>query len=322
MNSSNGTTAWASLVHRSIEARKEIRTHNVPKMLDILRHWASLDEFLGEAPKTVMFWFFQRRQAFLSQKTMQKWSRDRLNDYVLLPATPGFVLRSNCFFVSHFWQTKDDPDPDGKYLRLLQDELQSQPWSYIWVDWTCIPQHPRSEKENAYFLRSLQTMPSIIRNSGFMWFYPPFEARLWILFEVAEYTLTAEGPWLITTDNKEFMHHIKEMLQVGVRSVLEKHGYRCSYDRDKEFLTSWLEALVLLKRLRIDIDSIRSLMDALTWYPTLEVTMVNTPGGLIHFCRYEGTLELNGARHTFTPFPRWVGSCLKSSQTESPLTVI
>ena len=102
MNSSNGTTQWASLVHRSIEARNEIRTHDVPKVLDILQHWTSLDEFLEEAPKTVMFWFFQRREAFLSQKTMQKWSRDRLYDYVLLPTTPGYVLRSNCFFASHF----------------------------------------------------------------------------------------------------------------------------------------------------------------------------------------------------------------------------
>jgi len=151
MNPSNGTTPWTSLVHRSIEARKEIRTHNVPKILDILQHWTSLDEFLERAPKTVMFWFFQRRQGFPSQKTMQKWSRDRLEDYVLLPAAPGFVLRSICFFVSHFWQTRDDPDPDGKYLRLLQDELQSQPWSYVWVDWTCIPQDPPQRERKCLF---------------------------------------------------------------------------------------------------------------------------------------------------------------------------
>lgn len=306
--SSPGTTLWASLVHRSIEARKEIRTQNVPKLLDILEHWTTLDEFLEESPKTVLFWFFQRRDAFLSQKTMQRWSRDRLDDYVLLPATPGFVLRTNCFFASHFWQTKDNPDPDGKHLRLLQNELQPQSWSYIWVDWTCIPQHPRSERENAYFLRSLQTMPAIIRNSGFIWYYPPFEARLWILFEMAEYLLTAEGGWPVTPDNKEFVDHIKEMLEVGVSPVLEKHGYKCSYDRDKEFLTSWLEALVLLRRLRIDINSIRSLMDTLTWYPTLQVTVLHTPAGVIEFCRYEGTLELNGNRHKFTPFPRWVSS--------------
>jgi len=257
-----------------------------------------------------MFWFFQRRESFLSQTTVQKWSRDRLDDYVLLPATPGFVLRSNCFFVSHFWQTRDDPDPDGKFLRLVQQELKAQDWSYIWVDWSCVPQDPRSENESVYFMRSLQTMPAIIRNSGFIWFYPPFEPRLWILFEVAEYLLTAEGPWPVTDDNRQFVEHIKEMLQDGVRPVLKKHGYRCSYDRDKEFLTSWLEALVLARQLGIDIDSIRSLMDTLTWYPTLQATVLNTPDGVIHFCRYEGTLEFNGVRHTFTPFPRWVGSCL------------
>lgn len=315
MTSLSSDAAWASLVHRSIEARKAIRTDNVPKALDILQDWTTLAEFLGEAPETVMFWFFQRRDAFLSQTTLQKWSRDRLDDYVLLPATPGFVLRSNCFFVSHFWQTRDDPDPDGTCLRLLQDELRSQPWSYIWVDWTCIPQDPRTDKEDAYFLRSLQTMPSIIRNSGFIWFYPPFEARLWILFEVAEYILTAEGDWPMTPDNKAFMDHILEMLQVGVRPVLEKYGYRCSYDRDKAFLTSWLEALVLVKRLDIDVYSIRRLMDALTWYPTVKSTLLGTPGGDIRFCRYEGTLELNGVCHTFTPFPRWVSfSCSIVSQ--------
>jgi hypothetical protein len=152
-------------------------------------------------------------------------------------------------------------------------------------------------------------MPSVIRNSGFIWFYPPFEARLWILYEVAEYTLTAEGDWPTTPDIEEFVGHIKEMLQAGVRSTLEKHGYKCSYDRDKEFITSWLEVLVLLTRLRVDIDGIRRLMDSLTWYPSLQTTILCTLGGTTQFRRYEGTLILNGVRHMFTPFPKWVGFC-------------
>ncbi|KAK2053225.1 hypothetical protein LY76DRAFT_650007 [Colletotrichum caudatum] len=291
-----------------MEAWKEIRTDEdraMPRLTEFLKLWTSLDEFMQEAPKTLMFWFFQRREAFLSQRTMQKWSRDRLDDYVLLPAAPGFVLRTNCFFVSHFWQTKNDPDPDGNYLPLSQNDLRSQAWSYIWVDWTCIPQHPRSEREEAYFLRSLQTMPSIIRNSGFMWRYPLFEARLWILYEIAEYTLTAEGDFLITPDNKEFMDHIKEMLQFGVRPTLEKHGYRRSYERDEEFLTAWLEVLVLLRQLRIDIDSVRRLMDDLTWFSGADTTVLATLRGTIIFKRYEGVLILNGVPRTFTPFPRW-----------------
>lgn len=86
-----------------------------------------------------MYWFFQTRSAFMRQRRMKKWSRDNLDDYVLLPAAPGFITRKKCFFVSHFWHTKDDPDPDGECLLLHQRNFASQTWSYIWLDWTCIP---------------------------------------------------------------------------------------------------------------------------------------------------------------------------------------
>jgi hypothetical protein len=125
-----------------------------------------------------MIWFFQRRSAFMSQTRMKKWSRDESDDYVLFPALNGFVTRGECLFVSHFWRTNDHPDPDGEYLRLHQAELESQAWSYIWVDWTCMPQGQRSVPEDAYFHRCLQKMSCIIRNRGFMYFYPPFEPGL------------------------------------------------------------------------------------------------------------------------------------------------
>ena len=94
---------------------------------------SSLDEFLCKKPATAMWWFFQRREVFLSQKNMTKWSRHRLDDYVLLPAVPGIVgwMSAECFFVSHYWHSKDCPDFDGKYLRLLQQDLQKETWSYI-----------------------------------------------------------------------------------------------------------------------------------------------------------------------------------------------
>lgn len=43
----------------------------------------------------------------------------------------GFDTRSECFFVSPFWHTPTDPDPGGKYLWLLQRDLQRQEWSMI-----------------------------------------------------------------------------------------------------------------------------------------------------------------------------------------------
>jgi hypothetical protein len=251
-----------------------------------------------------MLWFFQRRSAFMSQKRMKKWSRDELDDYVLLPALPGFVMRRDCFFVSHFWRTQDHPDPDGEYLRLHQAELESQTWSYIWVDWTCMPQSPRSPQEEGYFHRCLQTMSGIIRNCGFIYFYPPFEPRLWILYEITEYVLTCSGGIEMTSDIEPFLQHIDEMLETGVQATLAKHGYRCSYDRDRHYLTSWLELLVLLRRLHFSIDTIRAIMDHMTWLPSLWNSILSRSGTK----RFEGTLVVNGEMHTFTPFPQWVSA--------------
>ncbi|KAH7020360.1 hypothetical protein EDB80DRAFT_221322 [Ilyonectria destructans] len=307
------SVAWSSLVHRSIEAWGASTNERYPMAKESLQLYTDLDHFLDEPPP-LLFWIFQRREAFLSQKMMTKWSKDHLDDYVFFPASNGFVTRDECLFLSHFWRTQDDPDPGGEYLCLVQRELKQQNWSYIWVDWTCMPQHPRNQKEEAYFLRSLKTMPGIIRNCGFMWYYPPFEPRLWILYEIAEYTLTCLGglQGLTTPDIKEFADHINEMLQVGVRSTLNKHGYRCTYDRDKEFLTSWLEVLVLLRKLFIDIDDVGRLLDHLTWSPSTEIIQLFTMNGLVEICRFQGTLILNGDRHTFTPFPKWMVNTLRT----------
>ncbi|KAF2122092.1 hypothetical protein BDV96DRAFT_640157 [Lophiotrema nucula] len=291
---------WPSLVSRSIAAWDNLATFNIAK--STLQDCHTLDDFLaGEGKLPLMFWFFQRRSAFMSQKRMEKWSRDALDDYILFPAFPEFVLRSECFFVSHFWQTQEHPDPDGEYLRLHQKELESQDWSYIWVDWTCMPQFPRSVPEEAYFNRCLQTISGIIRNCGFIYFYPPFKPRLWILYEIAEYWLTSVGGFGLTPDVEIFLRHIQEMLQIGVQATIAKHNYGCSYDRDKLYLTSWLELLVLLRRVKFDVDTIRHIMDNMTWMNRCHVQYY--PG--VELKRFEGTLIVNGELHTFTPFPQY-----------------
>ena len=309
--SSSGT--WDSLVVRSIEASEVLaRQWDLPgnqkqRVIDALQDCSCLDDFLCKSLRYLMFWFFQRRDAFLSQETMTKWNRDVLDNYVLLPAAPGFVSRKECFFVSHFWRTREHPDPNGEYLRLLQAQLRHQDWSYIWVDWTCIPQSPHSQGEEAYFLRSLETMSGIIRNCGFIWFYPPFEARIWILYEIAEFVLTSSEDFEATPDIREFKDHIQEMVQTSVSSVLAKYSYTCTHDRDKAFLTSWLEILVLLTRLRIGIIDRRRFMDNMTWFPTVKTIEYHAAGGIIlEFKKFQGTLIRNGECYTFTPFPKWV----------------
>lgn len=296
--------AWRSLVSRSITAwddldrDKQITNKDLPTTM--LQRYHSLDNFLQDRGRLLMFWFFQHRNPFMSQNRIRKWSRDKLDNYILLPTSKGFVMRQHCFFVSHFWQTKDHPDPDGEYLRLHQVNLESQTWSYIWVDWTCMPQSPRAPPEQEYFRQCLRTMPGIIRNCGFTYFYPPFEARLWILFEITEYVLTCEGDIPITPDIKLYLQHIDEMRTIGVRATLAKYGYRCSDDGDRRHLTSWLELLILLSRLNFDIYMIRRLMDFMTW--SKASTLVYYPG--VKLDRFEGTLVVNEETYTFTPFPQ------------------
>lgn len=145
-------------------------------------------------------------------------------------------------------------------------------------------------------------MTGIIRNCGFAYFYPPFEPRLWILYEITEYALTCDRRLRITSDIESFLQHMNEMIQTGVQATLAKHNYRCSYDRDKEYLTSWLELIVLLKHLHFDTDIVRMIMDHMTWN---DVTDTLYRLGL-QLNKYKGTLEVNGNIYTFTPFPCWV----------------
>ena len=167
-----------------------------------------------------------------------------------------------------------------------------------------MPQTPRSLLEEGYFYRCLNTMSGIIRNCGFIYFYPPFEPRLWILYEITQYVLTCSGGIGMTSDIEPFLQHIDEMLRIGVQATLAKYGYRCAYDRDRQYLIPWLELLVILSRLHFSIDFIRKIMDHTTWF---HVTHTQTYSG-VELNRFEGTLVVNGDMHTFTPFPRWV-SC-------------
>ena len=175
-----------------------------------------------------------------------------------------------------------------------------------------MPQKPRSELEQTYFFRSLATMSGIIRNCGFIWFYPPFEPRLWILYEVAENTLTCDGDLPDTVDIKPFTSHVQEMLSSSVQAVLKKYDYKSTYARDKAFLTSWLEFLVLLKKLQVDTIDLRRIMDHLTWGPKTKVIYYGTPEGHLHIQRFEGSVTRNGEIFNFTPFPCWVRSSILS----------
>lgn len=126
--------SWHLLVERSIGTWQSLRFMKEDGSVarpdrtletETLRSYDCLDEFLLDAPKMLMFWFFHMREAFLAQRTLKKWNQDMLDEYVLLPATIESVNRNDCFFMSHFWHSKDHPDPNGDYLCQYQQELAS-----------------------------------------------------------------------------------------------------------------------------------------------------------------------------------------------------
>ncbi|KAL5435344.1 hypothetical protein PMIN05_007345 [Paraphaeosphaeria minitans] len=303
---------WHSLVSRSIKAWDSLlpSAHTAkPLHAAILQKYSTLDDFLDQMSGFGFhFWFVQLRSAFLRQSKIPKWSPDRLSEYILLPASPGFVSRHDVFFASHYWTRPDNPDPDGTYLRFVQHQLAPQEWSYIWVDWTCAPQAPRTVAEEKYFRKTLGMMSGLVRNSGFMYYYESWRPRLWVLYEIAEYLLTtSDSHGAETKDIQVFVQHVCEMKDSNVEDVIEKYGYSCGVAGDRVFLLAWLEFLVLLHKLRLGLDKIRSIMDLLTWQPTVEVAREATPAGWLELRKFEGRLVYCGQEYCFTPFPHWVG---------------
>lgn len=224
-----------------------------------LRSFGSIDDLLRSR---IMFWFFQRRESIMKQNQFLKWDPSRLDEYVLLPVAYGFVNKRDCFYVSHFWRTKEHPDPRGEDFRLVHSDLANQSWAYVWVDWTCLPQSPRSKTQTEYATKMLHRASILMRNCGFEWRYPDFQPRLWILVEVAQYMLTTKN-YTTTPDMKPFINDVLAMEKEGVRHIIRQRGYKCSIGRHYRLLVGWLELLIIMSKLVPNVSLKRSLLDLL-----------------------------------------------------------
>jgi len=146
----------------------------------------------------------------MRQNHFMKWDPKHLDEYILLPIDYGFANNKDCFFVSHYWHTMGHPDPEGKDMSFFRTELKEEEWSYIWLDWTCMPQVPRTDAEYRYFKRMLRCIPMVVRDCAFMWKFPRHEPRAWVLFEVAEFILchAAYSNSILEDDVKPFVFGI------------------------------------------------------------------------------------------------------------------
>ena len=284
--------AWNSLTFVGEDCDKAdiFRRHT-----EELRTLSSVEALLGTNIR--QFWFFQLRESFFRQKVMMKWHPGRLDEYILLPLQYGFVNNRDCFFVSHYWHTREHPDPDGRDLRLFREDLRHQEWSYIWVDWTCMPQVPRSQVQQEYFTKMLRSIPAIVRDCAFEWRFPAFAPRAWILFEVAEFVLTHKEH-TITSDIRPFISHTAEMVKEGVRPIISKHHYGCTNGGDLDFVIGWLELLVIIARVVPDISDRQEILD---WVDKSFVGTYRDVTLGITIDKNMGVVSHKGTNYQFTP---------------------
>lgn len=92
---------------------------------------------------------------------------------------------SKRYFVSHRWLSTDQPDPTGIQMKLLKEDIL--PEAYYWIDYSCLPQKPRTVGEDNLFRESLKWLPSLLfdmnvivlrcRDDGYF-------GRAWCFFEL------------------------------------------------------------------------------------------------------------------------------------------
>jgi hypothetical protein len=258
----------------------------------------TLDELLEL--EDCQFWFFQRSEVFMTQKVFPKWDPARLDDYVLIPAGDTFTNEQDCFFISHYWNEAEHPDRTGDDFRQIKGRCgASREGNYIWVDWTCMPQQPRTEPQRQYFKRALKSIPKLVRHCNFVWHFPEYRPRLWILFEVAQYTLN-RAKIIPLKDTTKFMEHLSDMQSAGVQYVADQQGYKCTNDSDGSLVTCWLELLAGLFTLVPSVRYRREILDTLD-DPQVQTCSHEETG--VKVDKGTGIITAHGQTHKFSPIP-------------------
>ncbi|KAH8587249.1 hypothetical protein B0O99DRAFT_642407 [Bisporella sp. PMI_857] len=253
---------FKSLVTRSISAWRSLQpsvyTTKAQMDADIAQYTRLLNSFstVEDVMKSIYaFWFFQTKESFLKHGKFRKWDPKELDSYVIMPIVEGFCDSKDSFFVSHYWHTQDDPDPQGVDYKEISKTLrrEKKQWSYVWTDWTCLPQAPRSETEDKYFEKMLYRVPKLIRECRFAFTYAKFSARLWTIFEWSQIVLFQSSTFNDSGEPRTMPEHFSKdlflMSQHGVGTLVEARQYEATSKRDAWLLIGWLELHILLLKL-------------------------------------------------------------------------
>ncbi|EFR02374.1 hypothetical protein MGYG_05370 [Nannizzia gypsea CBS 118893] len=248
--------AVKSLIERSIAAWSSLHyTGNDREvMINISAHLLRCKKTLDDVLASGKTWFFQEKKSFMKQTLFSRWDSSQLDTYILIPVVPGFVNKDDYLFISHYWNTREHPDPDGEDCRLLQD---------------------------------------------FLWKFPSFQPRLWVLFEVAVLILCHRNTQLPSNqESAQFISDVFLMVYKDVRSVVRERGYKCTNESDADIVIGWSLSFSgrssphVAERRRI-LDLVDSFTSNFSYYGAVKVD----------FDLANGTITSGGVTHKVTPMP-------------------
>jgi tetratricopeptide (TPR) repeat protein len=120
-----------------------------------------------------------------------------------------------------------------------------------------------------------------------------------VLFEVAEFVRNRSRP-VGLADIERFMEHMREMKGYGVRYVVNRYGYRCTNQGDRELVVGWLELLLILMRIAPSIRTRKIILDAVD---NVRVRTCHHKESGITIDKEKGVVIVNERTYEFTPVP-------------------
>jgi len=156
-----------------------------------------------------------------------------------------FVL-AHTVAVSYVWESSEHADPNGTQADALRAWLRVNPKiQFVWIDWCCLPQKPRTTKEEADFKHGLAHVNMVylacnvvkILNSQYLGrFWPQYEA--WLSYrryctDSGNFTTEMDRSFDAFTgfaaedsDEAELMHKAiaKRWSKATIEEVIEKLG--------------------------------------------------------------------------------------------------
>ena len=116
---------------------------------------------------------------------------------------------------------------------------------------------------------------------------------------------------MLTDDIRPFISHLGEMTKNGVKAVISKYNYACTNKGDMTLLIGWLELLVILHRVDLDVSQRQDILDLVQ---RAEVGSISIPPIGLEIDKNEGFVLYKGVRYEFTPVFRATHGLLKSNQ--------